>query len=253
MNEEKKLRLKNEIETSTRLIKEGMAELQGMKGKNSFHYPSILHLSRGYEGLIKSLLFMMTMDEKGTIKEVPYESEGRKDHDLDHLFSSLLALLGKKEHSSRFPDEKKDIDFLKNDKKLRKVVTLLSHFVQSMRYYNTDILFYGKTDHDNPELIWKKLEAGITPSREDISKKVKKARNITYRYKKMSKEFIITLEEFTRNLAIMIVLEKFTRALTIVLTSKTFGETAREIAPSVRIYRFLKDTEFGTRDYREII
>ena len=228
-----------EVETSIRLIRKGMAELQGISGANDFYHVPILLLSSGYERLIKCLLCLASIDEKGEIKEIPYEKKGRRGHDLDLLLNKLLEICEEKDYSSKFPAAKEDINLLKNDKKLRKIVSILSEFAQSGRYYNLDMFIDGKSDYDKSEDKWEELETAIALSRKDISKKIKTPGELGHIYTEINKEFII-------------VLEKFARALARLFTLGDFGKFAKQISPYVHDYLFLKDEELGNRDYRKM-
>ena len=119
-----------EVDTSIKLLKKGMGDLQNISGKNDFYHAPILMLSSGYERLIKCLLCLALMDDNMNFKEQPFETSERKGHNLDYLLDRLLSICKQKNYSSKFPAAKKDIDFLSKDGYLRKIISLLSDFAQ---------------------------------------------------------------------------------------------------------------------------
>lgn len=85
-----------EVETSVKLLKKGMGDLQNISGANDFYYAPILLLSSGYERLIKCLLCLAFMDENMNFNETPYDPKGREGHNLDRLLKKLLAVCKKR-------------------------------------------------------------------------------------------------------------------------------------------------------------
>ena len=134
----KKICLLNEVETSIKLLKMGMGELQKLSGGNDFYHAPILLLSSGYERLIKCLLCLALIKENGEFIEDPFQTSGKKGHNLDYLLERLLWICEEKKYSSKFPAAKTDIDYL-NTEELRKIIKLLSDFAQGGRYYNLDL------------------------------------------------------------------------------------------------------------------
>jgi len=83
----RKLCLLVEVETSVKLLKKGMGDLQNISGANDFYHAPILLLSSGTERLIKCLLCLALMDDEGKFIEPPYETSKGKGHNLDHLLN----------------------------------------------------------------------------------------------------------------------------------------------------------------------
>ena len=224
-----------EVETSVKLLKKGMGDLQNIGSANDFYYAPILLLSSGYERLIKCLLCLAFMDENMNFTETPYHPKGRGGHDLDLLLKKLLALCEQKNYSSRFPAAKVDFDLLDKDKDLRKIVSLLSSFAQGGRYYNLDIVLKGTSKYKDPTTMWQEIEMVIL-QRNDLLKKLND--NDTYNiHREINRELIITLE-------------KFARALSRLFTLADFGDFAKQASPLVYDYLMLMDKDLGTRDYR---
>src|SRR3989338_8024188 len=171
--EHKKISLLSEIRTSIYLLKKGMAELQKISGSNDFYHLPVLLLSSGFERLIKCLLCLALMDDKGNLKKKkPFKTSGREGHDLDILLNSLLSVCENKNYFSKSQAAKEDIDMFANDKNLRKIITLLSEFAQRDRYYNLDVVLENSTNSKDPLRGWDEIEKAITQHCPDISKKL---------------------------------------------------------------------------------
>jgi len=225
--------LLTEVETSIKLLKKGMGDLQKISGANDFYHAPILLLSSGYERLIKCLLCLALMDDNGKFKEPPYKIS--KGHDLDYLLDRLLSVCAEKNYSSRFPAAKADIDLLSKGTDLRKIISLLSDFAQGGRYYNLDIVSKGTSTYKDPAKGWDKIETTILQTRKDLLKKLNDG-DLDDVYKEINRELIITLKRFARALARM-----FTKA--------DFGDFAKQASPLVYDYLRLMNEDLGKREY----
>ena len=232
---QRKFCLLDEVETSIKLLKRGMGDLQNISGKNDFYHIPILLLSSGYERLIKCLLCLALMDNNMNFKEQPFETSERKGHDLDYLLDRLLSICEQKNYSSKFLSAKKDIDFLNKNEYLRKIISLLSGFAQGGRYYNLDMVLNGTSRYKDPNKEWGKIESTIRQTRKDLLEKINIS-NLDDVYKEINRELIINLE-------------KFARALTRLFTLADFGDFALQASSLVHDYLMLMDEELGTRNY----
>jgi len=240
MKEHRGMYLFWEVETASKLIKKGMAELQAISDANDFYHVPILLLSSGYERLIKCLLCLASMSEEGEITGMPYTTSGRKGHDLDLLLNTLLKICQEKNYSSKFPAAKIDIDLLTNDKVLREIISIFFNFAQAGRYYNLDIVIKGKSDFKDSKNMWEELEMAIVRSSENISRKYSDPnyRNIKGTYKEINQELIK-------------ILEKFARALSRLFTLGDFSNFSKGVSTPLHDFLFLRDEDLGTRDYRK--
>lgn len=232
----RKICLLKEVETSIKLLKKGMSDLQNISGANDFYQAPILLLSSGYERLIKCLLCLALMDDNGEFKGPPYETSKGKGHNLDYLLCRLLSVCEQKNYSSKFPAAKADIDLLRKDKDLRKIISLLSDFAQGGRYYNLDMVLKGTPNYKDPTKGWDKIESTILQTREDLLKKLNDG-DLDDVYKEINRELIITLE-------------KFARALARLFTLADFGDFAKQASSLVYDYLMLMDKNLGTKEYQ---
>lgn len=224
-----------EVETSIKLLKKGMGDLQKISGSNDFYHAPILLLSSGYERLIKCLLCLALMDGNGEFKEPPFEKSKGKGHNVDYLLRRLLSICEQKKYSSKFPAAKADIDFISKDKDLREIISLLSDFAQGGRYYNLDMVLNGTSKYKDPAEGRDKIVNTIIQRREYLLKELYNG-DSDYFYKEINRELIITLEKFARSLARL-------------FTLADFGDFAKRASPLVFDYLMLMDKDLGTRDY----
>ncbi len=231
----RKICLLNEVDTSIKLLKKGMSDLQNISGKNDFYHTPILMLSGGYERLIKCLLCLALMDDNMNFREQPFETTERKGHNLDYLLDRLLLICGQKNYSSKFPAAEKDIEFLNKDEYLRKIISLLSDFAQGGRYYNLDMVLKGNSRYDDPIKGWSRIESTILQKRKDLVQKMN------------DNDLGNVYEEINREL--VIVLEKFARALARLFTLADFGSFAKQVSPLVYDYLTIMDKELGMKKY----
>ena len=228
----RKICLINEVDTSIRLLKRGMGELQSISSANDFYHVSFLLLSSGYERLIKCLLCLASMNENGECKESPF----KKTHDLDYLLKQLLLACEQKKYSTKFADAKRDMDMIRNDKRLRNIISNLSDFAQGSRYYNLDIVLKGWSKYRDPNSVWENIELNILREKRVPLDKLHEE-SLGNIYREINHEIIVSLE-------------KFTRALARLFTLADFGDFAKQVSSFVYNYLTLRDEELGTRDYR---
>lgn len=213
---QKKSCLSKEVETSMKLLKKGMGDLQKISFSNDFYHAPILLLSSGFERLIKCLLCLAFMDELGEFEKRPYKKS--KGHEFDYLLGRLLSVCAEKNYSSA------DIDFLKNDKDLIEIISCLSDFAQGGRYYNLDIVVEGESCHKDPDEAWEEIEKMVLklPTREDT-------------LKKLNEDDLDDLGEYKEiNLRLIMILERFARALARLFALADFGDFTKQVSPLVR-------------------
>lgn len=228
----RKVCLLNEVETSIRLIKKGMSDLQKISGENDFYHAPILMLSSGFERLIKCLICLANWNDKTGIDVSPFP----KTHDVIYLLDEiLLKICDEKNYAEKFPAAKNDIYLLKNDQRAREIIGLLSEFAQGGRYYYLDWVIAGDSEYENPEDIWQKIEAYIVKDRKDILELLTN-KKLNDAYREINKELIISLE-------------KFARALSRLFTLADFGKFAEQASPLVFDYLMLRNEDLGTKQY----
>jgi len=222
----------DEIDTSIKLLKKGMGELQSIDGANDFYHVPILLLANGFERLLKCLLCLAKMDQNGNFAQRPFN----RLHDLDYLLSELLAVCNEKNYSTKFPAAAVDIQFLSSNQRLREIISILSNFAQSGRYYNLDIVTTGTSSFDDPEDGWSKVELAIINERPDLKQLMDSPTDSDLLFEEINREFIVYLE-------------RFARALSRLFTLADFGSQAKRFSGLVTDFLCLPDSQLGRTRY----
>ncbi|MFC2160134.1 hypothetical protein ACFLRX_00615 [Acidobacteriota bacterium] len=178
----------------------GIRELLNVKRSfyNYVYLPMIL-LSWSIERLLKCLLNMLAMDDKGTIDSIPYDDKGIRGHDLELLLIILIQKIGEKKNNFLFTSEKKEIDYIKNNKALCKIIKVLSEFGKGSRYFYVDIILKETSTHRNPVHLWDNIENLMHTLTEQKSPPMR-SQELEGEIKKLTtkplKEFLGILEKF---------------------------------------------------------
>jgi len=134
--------LKNLVDKAIMLIHFGIKELGKINYVNSDNYEFIfLFLSRGFELLMKSMICFKNYEDN---KSFPTEKVMRDlDHDLDKLRKVIIRNYDKIPENvlEKFKEDiKNDQEFISNDKKLIKLIKLLTKFNKGGRYFELDFI-----------------------------------------------------------------------------------------------------------------
>lgn len=120
-------------------------------------YLPLLLLSWSFERLLKCLLNLIVINDKGEINPVPYP-ETKEGHNLELLVEKLLLKIADEKYSSLFVSVKQEIDVLKGNKALNTIIRALSDFGMGARYYYVDIILKGTSKHRSPSNLWDNIE-----------------------------------------------------------------------------------------------
>jgi len=132
---EQKVALWHELETSIRLLKVGLRELQRIDGANDFYHLPLLMLANGCERFLKVIVCLHHVERHG---EFPTGSEifrGRTGHDLTALLDRVVAECFSANYTDRIPVGGEDIEFLRNDQRLKRVIDLDGYPLDSSNLY----------------------------------------------------------------------------------------------------------------------
>jgi len=202
----KKYRLISEIKTALMLYKKGMNDLRNLgQGLEDLRYEvnslefilvPILLISGSFERLIKCLLCLILMNERGEFEEKPYEYRGRIGHNLVYLLNRLISVITSRKHLSKFSQAKSDIKSLEEDKALKEIIKTLSDFGMGARYHNLDVVIHGKSKSPNPINAWDAIEMNMLI----ITRGLDETRKIPHHEIALEtqKDIIKTIEKFFR-------------------------------------------------------
>jgi len=222
--EQKKYFLISEVKTALILYGKGMNDLKGLsRGLDNLRYqvdslefiliPMFL-LSSSFERLIKCLLCLVLLDERGEFEEKPYKYKERDGHNLVYLLNRLIIVITRKENLSKFSPLSSDIEFLKKDKALKEIVKALSNFGLGARYYNLDMVLKGKSTSESPIKEWDVIEMNILSITRGLDEVLKIPRH--KRIAETQKDIIETIEKFfhiLRSLFELAGIRDFTRGI----------------------------------------
>ena len=229
----RKLSLAEELVTSIRLIKLGFGEYQNLDMSNDFYYLPFQLISSGFERFMKCYICFGYFEKKG---EFPKPEFFRKKlgHDLIKL-KNFITDNYFQENSQALSD---DLDYLKNNKDLEKLISLLSEFGKFARYYNLNVVTGEVNPGIDVKAAWEEYENSYLVGNKKLLEKLSDIET--------SKEVLDTI---TRK--IIIKLERFTRALSRQFTLGKLGNLAQQYSSSVFDFLTLKDSELGNTDYRK--
>jgi len=224
-----------EIHTSIRLLQLGLAELKEISYENDFYHVPLLLLSGGFERLMKCMLCLKVLDDKGRFPT----SEKLKSygHDLVCLKEKIVSDCISKETAYEKPATKQDYKFLTEDKDLDKLIKILSDFGKNARYHNLDVVggennpamdIKARLEEFELQLIMREYE-GDSNKLKEILTSVDKA------------------DEFYKIIYTIIIkkLQRFARALVRQFTLGNLGKEARRYSGLLKPFLNLRDEELG--------
>lgn len=228
-----------ELLTSIRLLKSGLRELNRISGGNDFFHLPILLLTSGFERLMKTIICCHHLSTKGEFPHRDIFPRGTRGHDLIFLLDFITKECFSDEYIEKIPAAQQDINFLRNNKQLRRMVQILSDFGQSARYYNLNVVLGEKKPGSSPDDAWQELEMEIlkeSPTWMEAIQDPKKS------------------DETHKNIIIKLTIhcEMFARSLSRLFTIGGLGEEAKRISSYTHDFLFLSDDKLGKKNYKTI-
>ncbi len=220
-----------ELELAKNLIVSGFGELQEIRmGDDFFHLPQLL-LASGFERLIKCFFCLVHEARTGKFPDTKFLI--KLGHDLEKLKQNLVADYFSTNDKPLLID---DLDYLKTDPLLDKIIHVLSEFGQKARYYNLDIVTGSSHPPIKTKAEWEELEKAIEDPSPYITGDSMDALYRDY-YPKVNAKIISKLE-------------RLCRAITMQFTLGGHGGRLQQMSSIVSDFIKMKDEEFGTIDYR---
>ena len=143
------------------------------------------------------------------------------------------------EYLSTIPAAQADIEFLRNDPKLRRIVKILSDFGQSARYYNLDVVLGEKVAGPSPDDEWGRLETEIFQEDPLWREKIVAPKESRAIHQRINRELTVHCERLARSLSRL-------------FTIGGLGPLARQISVHTHHFLFLTDAELGQTDYETV-
>ena len=235
---EQDLALGEEVRTSIKLVEAGLAQLQRIDGANDFYHLPMLLLANGFERLMKTIISLHHLRETGSYPTRKIFLTGRKGHDLVRLLDDIISRCFGSDYLKR-PAALHDVEYLRTDPQLRRLVQLLSDFGQAARYYHLDVVLGGGQETVSPEQTWQELELEVLSERSpDWLDRFKGPANLTGVYRDITHDLIVRLE-------------KFARALVRLFTIGDLGDDAKRHTGTIGPFLYLMNGDLGRRDYAQ--
>ena len=235
MNDEvsEKILLHEELNTSIKLIKLGFGEYQNLDLANDFYYLPFQLISSGFERLMKCHICLGHYEKNNSFPE-PNLFRNKLKHDLLKLKSHILENYFQGNSQALL----QDFEYLKDDKDLEHLLSLLSEFGKFARYYNLNVVTGEVAPGIDVKQKWEEYENRFIKEDKELLKKLSKIEG--------TEEVIRIITQKTIGK-----LERFVRALSRQFTLGKLGSLAQQFSPSTYEFLTIKDSDFETIDYRQ--
>ena len=230
----KNLCLLEELEASQKLIFSGFGELQEINMGNDFYYLPQQLLSMGSERFMKCYICLVYEARESRypdtkfLKSLSHDLQKLKQTITDNYFST-----------NGIPLLEGDFKYIKEDKLLGQIVSVLSEFGKQARYYNLNIVTGSNEPPINPKEKWEQIESKIEDATPYLATGSLETLHRDY-YPKVTSKIIAKLERFARAIALQFTLGKH-------------GGQLQQFSPILDNLIRLKDGEFGQKDYRRSV
>ena len=227
--------IRDELDTSNKLIRTGFGSLQEIDMANDFYHLPHLLIASGLERLMKCYISLVYQGQTGAFPDQTFmKSLG---HDLVCLHDKIR---NKYYGGATRQLIKKELTYLETDSTLRDCIKILSLFGKFGRYYNLDVVAGSTHSLTDPIDEWKKLECLI----EDPNPFINDTESL-YRdyYPRVHSKLISKLERLVRAISLQF----------------TVGDHVDQLGYLSQMssvftnFRNLKDEELGTIDYRQSV
>jgi len=226
--------LQEELQIAESLLVRGFGELQEIRMDNDcYHLPQQL-LASGLERLMKCYFCLVYEARNGQFPDNKFLKD--LSHDLDKL---LQTFANDYYNQGNRPLLVSDLQFLKTDSELKKIIHVLSEFGKTARYYNLDIVTGSPKPPIDPNAEWEELERELVDPVPYMTPDSMEALFRDY-YPRV-------------NAAIIAKLERLLRAIAMQFTLGDHGGRLQQMSNSTSRFRKLHDEDFGTVDYRQSI
>ena len=233
------LSIDDELRTAIRLLKCGLRELNRMDGANDFYHLPILLLASGLERLMKTVICLHYLAVNGDFPKRNIFPEGKRGHNLIYLLDMVTKDCFSDEYLTKIPVAKQEIEFLRSNKQLRRIVKILSEFGQSARYYNLNVVLGEEDPGPSPDDDWKKLELEIFKEDPNWDQTIQDSSQSEGIHERINRKLTIHCERLARSLSRL-------------FTIGGLGNEAKRISSHTHDFLFLTDEQFGMRDYEAI-
>ena len=224
-----------ELDTSSKLIKLGLGEIQNIDLNNDFYFLPFQLISQGFERFLKSYICLAYYDLHKRYPDFKYLKN--LGHDLELLLKEILDKYIKDYEREQFQE---DFKFLRSNQDLNEMLSILTEFGKKARYHNFDLITENKQIGINAKTAWTKFEDRII---------------------RKDKNWLKTLNDFDKqheiyesvSLYIIVIFEKFISALSRQFNFNCLGAKGSQLTVgSYFNFALLRESNYGTTDYRKL-
>ncbi len=226
------LALIDELESATKLVELGVAELHGLSLSHDFHHLPLQLLSQGLERFLKLTFAMAELGGSGALPSL--QRVKRYGHDLARLTDDVVALAELRAQYARRRVVQEDLGFIRSDADFRRLLTQLAEFGEGGRYHRLDELLDpdGVDPDSDPRRAWEDLESHFIRRLPDGLERIASVE----RSEEVHREAIISIATLV---------ERFARAISRMWTLGALPEEALTYSNSVGKFLYLGDEQLG--------
>ncbi|MFY9265334.1 MAG: hypothetical protein WAO61_07905 [Solirubrobacterales bacterium] len=161
--------LLTELSDVHRLIEHGIWSVHQLSGSNDFNHGALQFLSQGFERLLKCTLIAL-LEARDMPVPTSRELRTKYGHDVVKLHSDVVALASEVHAYSDRPAVQEDLEFMREDADLSRLLQLFADFGAKDRHYGIEaILDPAMADAElEPARIWSSIEVDFLVRRDDI-------------------------------------------------------------------------------------
>lgn len=213
----------------------GFGNLQEIDMVKQFYTLPYLFLASGFERLMKCYLTAVHKGSNG--KYLTQEKMKSIGHDLDVLLDNLCSNYYR---GMQRPRVKRDFEFIRKDRVLKKCMSVLSQFGKKGRYYNLDVVAGIDCEPIAPENEWKNLVISV----EDPSLYYQNLdRMYDEYYPRANSKLIAKMERLVRAIAFQFTIEQHFK----------LDKSLKSLSVVFSNFNHLGDDQLGTVDYRRSV
>lgn len=227
----RKVAIFEEFETSIRLIRLGLGEIQNLNIDNDFYFLPFQLLQQGFERFMKMYILVWKYHEESQLPNTTFFKT--LGHDIERIMNYILSNHYFESMSIQILEE--DKIYIQKDKELHCLLHILSEFGKMARYHNFDIIENQVKTFD-PMTEWSEYESNLQKSHFSWHE--------LYSIEKTNE-----IIQYT-NAYIVIVFEKFIAALSRQFNYCELGALGKQMSIYITDFSKLDERTYGKTNYR---
>ncbi len=233
----KTVTLIEELALAEQLITLGLQVFQRLDLADDRYHAPMLHLASGYERLLKVTICYRMRELNGEYPTSFPWPRGARGHDLVPLLKWVLDNCFIDSYVESIPVGRQDLCFLRDDRRFRSILKILSDFGIAARYHNLNYVSGQGNITDSPEQEWAKVELKFMRDDPELMDKLGCADAARKVYRDVVRQIVILFERFARGVCRLYTLSEM-------------SQHARQASSVVMPFIAIQDNELGERVYR---